>query len=75
MKLKYQYMVSGKLTNYVSSKSKNEIIQSGSFRNTVFKPYKIINIPELEKEIKERYKAENVIIMGFELINVRRRFS
>ena len=75
MKLRYKYIVSGNLYDYVNSKSKNKIIPSGSFRYKVFKSLKIINISEVEKEIKEYYKARTVIIMGFELIHVKRRFS
>ena len=75
MKLRYKYMISGNLYDYVSSRSKNKVIPKGSFRYMVVKSHKIINIQELEKEIKEYYKARIAIIMGFELINIRRRFS
>ena len=75
MKLRYKYMISGNLYDYVSSRSKNKVISNGSFRYRVVTSHKIINIQELEKEIKEYYKARNAIIMGFELISIRRRFS
>ena len=75
MKLRYTYMISGNLYDYVSSRSKNKVISNGSFRYRVVTSHKIINIQELEKEIKEYYKARNAIIMGFELISIRRRFS